>query len=133
MKTKFTILMFGVMVFSALQLSAQTQNESRIKVLPTEKSGVIKILYAMSSDSPITVKFTAKNGETFYDQIKGNYSRGVIKKYDVRHINSDDFKVEISSAAIGATYRIMPSKDRRKFVSSLETTSYNHAVVASRQ
>jgi hypothetical protein len=132
MKLKSMIMMVGAMIlFAAINVNAQSQDDASVKILRTADAGVVKLLYAMNTDEGLTVKFTNRHGEIASDEIKGGpYPKGFIKKYDVRQINSNDFWIEVSSPAITVIYRIVQSKDRKSFTPYLEKTIHNYEVVA---
>ena len=53
MKTKSILLLVGLLVCATIIVNAQTQDESRIKVLKTEKPGVIKMIHAIDRKSVV--------------------------------------------------------------------------------
>jgi hypothetical protein len=134
MKLKSMIMMVGAMIlFAAINVNAQSQDDSRVKILRTPEAGVIKLLYAINTDETLQVKFSTREGEIASDKIKGGpYPKGFLKKYDVSKINSSDIWIEVSSSNMTVVYRLVPSKDRKAFTPYLEKTIYNHELVARR-
>jgi hypothetical protein len=133
MKFKVILLTVGLMVavLATLTVNAQAQTDSKIKILHSDKPGIIKLIYAMDVDEPLTVKFFDGSEGLYLDQIKGPIQKGFIKLYDTRGINQNDYWVEVSSERMTAIYHVIPSKDRKTFVSNLEKTIYNHELVAA--
>lgn len=120
----------AIMFAFAVNTHAQTRSEANIKVLPS-KAGILKVHYALPVSEPITVKFFNANGLITSDKIRGEYSNGLMKKYDIKNINGEDYRVEISSAKMEVTYHVVPSKDKQSFEAYLEKATYNYPVVAS--
>lgn len=133
MKLKFMTLMIAVLAFSAIHLKAQSHDESRIKILPTDKPGILKLVHAISTEEPVTVQFITDQGTVSSDKITGSFPKGVTKRYDFRRISNKDFRMEISTSSLTVTFHIIPSKDRKTFTPYLEKTVHNYnALVASR-
>ncbi len=140
MKKKLALTLLAIAVVFSGTLFAQTTESplpsivESVKVLPTDKQGIIKVLYALESDSPVAIKFFNQNGQIGSDQVsKDRYEKGFLKWYDVRHIDATDFSVEVSTENATVRYRIIPSKDRKTFESVLEKVSYNEVIIASRK
>jgi len=133
MKLKFMTLMIAMLAFSAIHVKAQPHDESRIKIMPTTKPGVLKLIHAISTDEPVTVHFITDQGIVSTDVITGNFPNGLSKKYDIRQITSKDFRMEISTSRLAVTFHIIPSKDRKTFTPYLEKTVHNYDdLIASR-
>jgi hypothetical protein len=134
MKIKSIIFSLGMLLFLGNSLYAQTLDESRVRILPTINSNVLKVHYAIQTNEPLKVKFITKDGVVDCDKIKGGtYPTGVSKRYDVRNINDQDFWIEISSSLGSLTYKIVPSKDKQSFTPYLEKISHNpYLAVASK-
>jgi hypothetical protein len=131
MNFKSMIMMVGAMViFAAINVNAQSQDDSRVKILRTANAGVVKLLYAINTDEPLTVKFSNRNGEIITDRIEGQYPKGFLKHYNVKGISNSDFWIEVASSQMVLTYRIVPSQDGKSFTSHLERTVYNHQPLA---
>jgi hypothetical protein len=130
MKTKLVIAAIAIVGFFSSQVQAQIGDESKIKILPS-KAGILKVHYAMEISEPITVKFFNRDGILTTDVIEGIYEKGLMKRYNIKKINTKDFWVEVSSAKMTVTHRVVPSRDKQTFASYLEKTTYNYPVVAS--
>jgi hypothetical protein len=132
MKTKLMIAALALVGLFSSQVQAQVGDEAaRIKILPS-KDGILKVHYALEINEPVTVKFFDRDRILATDVISGvNYEKGLMKRYNVKHINSKDFWVEVSSSKVTVTHRVVPSKDKKSFASYLEKTTYNYPVVAS--
>ena len=132
MKTKLMTLLIVALGFVAINAKAQTKNdESRVKIMNTNRPGVLRLIHAIGVDEPVMVKFTSASGEVLFDQIKGTFPKGVSKRYDVRKIANRDFRMEISTSHLTVTYLIVPSKDRKTFTPYLEKTVHNYALASS--
>ena len=117
--------------FFTSHVQAQVTDEAaKIKILPS-KAGILKVHYAMEINEPITVRFFNRDGVVATDVIEGNYEKGLMKRYNVKNINTRDFWVEVSSSRLTVTHHVVPSKDKQSFASYLEKTTYNYPVVAS--
>jgi hypothetical protein len=133
MKIKLMTLMIAMVAFSAIVVRAQQPDESRIKIIPMEKPGVLKLVHAITSYEPVTVNFVTDEGVIKSDEIKGSFPKGFTKRYDVRRISENDFRMEIITPSLTVTYRIIPSQDGKTFTTHLEKAVHNYdVVVASR-
>lgn len=131
MKTKLIIAAIAIVGFFSTHVRAQIGDEARIKILPS-KAGILKVHYAMEINEPITVKFyNRQDGLLGTDVIKGEYTKGLMKRYNVKNITSRDFWVEVSSPKLTVTHHVVPSKNKQSFTAYLEKTSYNYPVAAS--
>lgn len=136
MKTKLTLTLFGILALISGSLYAQTNDaltvSEGVKILPTSKSGVIKVMHAFASESNVSIKFITRDGEVGSDQIaKNSYDKGFTKKYDVSKINGADFWIEVKSAEGSVTYHIVPTKNKKTFDAYLEGISYNHVIASN--
>jgi hypothetical protein len=130
---KLTMLILSLVAFASVRVNAQTYDASNVKILRTPDSGIIKMIYAVETDEPVTVKFYNQSGEVGSDKIKGGpYPTGLLKRYDVRRIFNKDFTMEISTSKMTVVYRIIPSKDQKSFKPVLEKAFYNTDIVAAR-
>ena len=132
MKLKLVTMMIAMVAFSAIKVKAQQPDESRIKVLKTEKSGVLKLVHALQIEDGVTVNFITDEGIISTDEIKGSFPKGLSKRYDVGKIDKE-FWMVVSTPRLSVTYHIIPSSDGKTFTSNLEKAVYNYdLVVASR-
>jgi hypothetical protein len=133
MKFKAIFFMVAALGCSSIITNAQTQDESRIKLLKTDKPGVVKLIHALDTNEPVTVKFINEDGIVGLDRIKGIFPKGVGRLYNLNNIYDKNFTIEISSANMKVTYQITPSKDRKTFTSHLEKVERSYTdLVASR-
>ena len=131
MKLKLLTMMIAMVAFSAIKVKAQA-DESRIKVLSTEKPGVLKLVSAIAIEDGATVNFITEEGTLSTDEIKGSYPKGFAKRYDVRRVDQD-FWIEVNTPRLIVTYHIVPSRDGKTFTSNLEKAVHKYdVVVASR-
>lgn len=126
------MLVGAMALFTAIQVNAQTQDLSKVKILRTPEAGVIKLLYASNTEETVHIRFLTADGEVSSDQVKGNYPKGFLKRYDVKEISHHNFWIEVASPTTTVVYRIEPSKDKKRFSSVLEKTIQNHALVAKK-
>lgn len=131
MKTKVILLVLGIMVSASIIATAQSADESRVKLLNTAKPGVIKMIHAISTDAPVSVKFMNSNGVFAEDKIKGEFPKGVSRRYNLISRFDKDFRMEITSENLKLTYRIVPSKDKQSFASYLEKVEHRYDELAS--
>jgi hypothetical protein len=131
MKTKLFIAALAIVGIFSTAAQAQIGDEAKIKILPS-KAGILKVHYAMEVTEPITVKFFNREGILTTDKIEGeHYANGLMKRYNVKNISTNDYWVEVSSEKMTVTYHVVPSKDKQSFASYLEKATYNYPVVAS--
>lgn len=133
MKTKLTIALVAVLLGVTFATThARQLAEPAVKVLPTTREGIIKIHYAYETAQPVEVKFYNDEGVLTSDKIKGeSYPHGFSKKYDISHLTSKNLWVEVTSAYVSVTYKLIESKDHKTFEPLLEKTVYTHPLVAS--
>jgi hypothetical protein len=125
-------MMIAIVAFSAIKVKAQLPDESRIKVLNTEKPGVLKLVHALEVEDGVTIDFITDEGIILTDEIKGSYPKGVSKRYDFKRIDKE-FWIEVSTPRLSVTYHVTPSKDGKTFKSTLEKAVHNYdVIVASR-
>lgn len=131
MKTKL-IIVAGVFVALAASfaVSAQTIAEAPVKINPTTQKGVLNLKYAQATETPVTVKFFTDDRTIHSDKIAGDFPGGFQRKYDLRHVKADKFWVEISSANLTVTYKLIDSGDG-SYTPQLEKTTYYHTLVAA--
>ena len=132
MKTKVMTLLIVALGCFAITTNAQSQNDSQIKILPTDMPGTIKMIHAGSIDKSVTVTFFNREGEICQDRITGSFPKGVLKRYDVSNITDKNFLIEIKSTDMTVTYRVAASKDKKRYTPLLEKVEYHNEVVASR-
>jgi len=130
MKFRILTLVAALLTVSGAAVHAQSESEPAVKILRTGKPGVIKLIYAIETNEPLTVKFITERGVAGSHRVKGAYPKGWLKRYDVSSIDNEDFWIEISSPQRVLTYRIAP-QDNERFTASLEKTTYNHMMVRS--
>lgn len=140
MKKKLALTLLAIAVAFSGTLFAQTAESplapitESIKVLPTNKQGIIKVLYALESNETVDIKFYTHDGEIGSDQVtKDSYEKGFLKWYDISHIDAPVFSVEISTENAKVRYRVVRSNDRKTFEPILEKVSYNEVLTASKK
>lgn len=133
MKIKSIIFSLGMVLFLGNSLHAQQLlDESRVRILPTLNSDILKVHYAIESTEPLKVKFITDQGVVKSDKINGGpFPTGLSKRYNVRHINDQEFWIEVSSSLGSLTYRIVPSKDKRTFTPYLEKITRTQELVVA--
>ena len=106
----------------------QSAGEPPVKILPTTTKGILKLIFAADASQGVEVNFYNEDGYLGSDKIgRNHYSKGFLKKYDVRHLKSQIFWMEISSAQINATYKLNAyQKDGRSMVPILEKVTFIH-------
>src|SRR5689334_14128304 len=109
MKSKSILLFVGLLVCATIIANAQSTDDSRIKILRTEKPGVIKILHAIQTDETVTVRFINEDGIVGEDKINGEFPKGVLRRYDLTKIFNKNFRIEVKSENVDVTYKVMPS------------------------
>ncbi len=131
MKIRLTTLVIAMLTFSAISVKAQ-YDESRIKIMPTAKPGVLRLVHAIPTDEPVNIQFITDHGIVSSDEIKGKFPKGISRRYDFRQIDDNDFRMVISSSGLSVTYHIVQSDDKKTFSSFLEKTVHNYDVLAAR-
>lgn len=130
-----SILIAGLvtaLVASYAVASAQQFGDVPVKILPTAEKGVVKVWFATPVNQDVQVKFFDKNGTLgSYKVDKANYPKGFSKKYDLSSVSFGNLWIEVSSPSLDVIYKLVPTKDGRSFEAQLETTTYNHTVVAA--
>jgi hypothetical protein len=132
MNSKIILLIVTVLSLTGVTASAQSPDDSRVKILPTTERGVLKLLYAQESVEPIRVTFFDHSGEFASDEIQGNYPKGLLKRYNLRKFDGKDFRMQISNSKMTVIYHITTAKGGKTFNTQLEKTIYNHPMVAYR-
>ncbi|HZY79316.1 MAG TPA: hypothetical protein VFE50_07335 [Cyclobacteriaceae bacterium] len=130
MKTKSIIVAGLVVLLSTVFFASNAQStHPTIKVLPTTKEGIVKLLVVGTSNESVDVQFYTEDGLVQSDVVKGP-DAGFNKKYDVRKImNSGFFAMEVKTAGTSVTYRL--TRDRSKLTPVLVKTTNTYPLVAS--
>lgn len=129
MKTKSTIIAGLVVLLSTVFFASNAQSTNpEIKVLPTTKEGVVKLLVVGASDAAVDVKFYNAEGLVESDAIKSS-TEGFNKRYDVRQIIDPTFTMEVTACGTSVTYKLAKSKG--KLVPYLTKTTVTYPMVAS--
>lgn len=129
MKTKSIIAAGLVVLLSTVFFASNAQSiNPAIKVLPTTKEGILKLLVVGASDESVEVKFYNEDGFVKSDAIKTS-DEGFNKKYDVRQIMKGDFQMEVTAAGTSVTYRLGRSNGR--LIPYLVKQTYTYPMVAS--
>jgi hypothetical protein len=128
MKFRILTLVVALLTVSGAAVYAQTESEPAVKIVHTNKRGVIKLIYAIETNETLTVKFLTERGVAGSHKIKGTYPKGWLKRYDVSSIDDKDFWIEISSPQRVLTFRVVP-QDGDKYTALLEKTTNNHMMV----
>lgn len=131
MKQKLLTLMIASVILSAIHVQAQQHDESRVKVMPTAKPGVLRLVHAIPTKEPVSIQFITDRGIVSSDEIKGDFPKGISRRYDFRQIDDSNFRMLISSPTLSVTYRIVLSDDRKTFTSHLEKVIHNYEVVVA--
>lgn len=132
MKTKFTIIAGLASILSLACLSSSAQSiEPAVKIIPAAQSGVFKVIYAYATDQTVQVKFFNKTGLLELDKVRPEkFENGFSKKYDVSNISTGNFWVEVASANLSVTYKMVQSKDKKTYQPVLESTTFNSTLAA---
>jgi len=107
--------------------NAQSANPE-IKVLPTAKEGIVKLLVVGASNEAVDVRFYNVDGLVESDAIKSE-TEGFNKRYDVRQIIDPGFTMEVTASGTSVTYKLAKSKG--KLVPYLVKTTLTYPMVAS--
>lgn len=133
MKTKTLILGVVIAFISAFTVSrakAQDGQLPDVKIISTDVSDVIKVIYGYDATEPVTIKFLGTDGVFFEDRVQGEtLINGFSKKYKLRPTPGDDIRVEVGSADVSVTYLLTVAKNG-KWTAQLESTTYNYPVIA---
>jgi hypothetical protein len=133
MKLNFFLVVFVTLLTINSVSYAQTSNDPKIKILPSDRADVLKVLFVSEINEPVIVTFYRGAEVLGSDKIKGNrYSRGFLKKYDISKIKAKEFTIEVASAHQSATYKIIPSKSTKTFVAQLEQLATNTEFLVKR-
>jgi hypothetical protein len=132
MKTKSILLLTGLLVCATIIVNAQNPGESQVKVIKTDKPGVIKMIHAIATDEPVVVRFSNDQGIIVEDKIKGTFAKGISRRYNMNRFFDKNFRIEIKSETIDVTYQIVPSKDKQTFTAYLEKVEHHHQLLATR-
>ncbi|MEI9917387.1 MAG: hypothetical protein WDO14_01125 [Bacteroidota bacterium] len=129
MKTRSTIIAGLTVLLSTVFFASNAQSTNpEIKVLPTTKEGIVKLLVVGSTDEAVDVKFYNQEGLVESDAIKANPD-GFNKKYDVRQIIDAGFSMEVTASGTSVTYKL--TKTKGKLSPYLVKTTYTYPMVAS--
>jgi hypothetical protein len=129
MKTKTTIVAGLVVLLSTVFFASNAQSTNpEIKVLPTTKEGVIKLLVVGASNEAVDVKIYSTDGLVKSDAIK-NDSEGFNKRYDVRQIMDRGFLMEVTAAGTSVTYQL--GRSNGKLIPYLTKQTKTYPIMAS--
>jgi hypothetical protein len=133
MKTKMLILGVMVAAISSMMVSrvqAQENPLPAVKIISTDLSDEIKVIYGYDARTPVSISFSGESGVFFHDKVKGvNLEKGFSKKYKLSPTPGNEVWMEVSSNELSVMYKMVVSKDG-KWVAQLEKTTYNYPIVA---
>ena len=133
MKTKAIICGMVVAAISTFIMSnarAQGQDVPSIKIIPTDRANVIKVIYAYSANSPVSITFRSPEGLVYEETLAGSsVERGFSKRYDVNKLKNEDLWIEVAGQKLTATFKMAPAKDG-KWSAQLEKVIYNTSTLA---
>lgn len=128
MKTKSTIVAGLVVLLSTVFFASNAQSTNpAIKVLPTTKEGIVKLLVVGATDGAVDVKFYNDEGLVESDAVKSD--NGFNKKYDVRNIMHSGFTMEVTAAGTNVIYKL--AKSNGKLQPYLVKQTYTYPLIAS--
>jgi len=129
MKTRSIIVAGLVVLFSTVFFASNAQSTNpEIKVLPTTKEGVVKLLVVGASNESVDVQFFNQDGLVGTDAIKTD-GAGFNKKYDIRRVMNSGLTMEVTAAGTSVIYKLAKSKG--KLTPYLVKTTYTYPMVAS--
>lgn len=129
MKNRSTIVAGLVVLLSTVFFASSAQStRPAIKVLPTTKEGIVKLLVVGATEDAVDVKFYNDEGLIASDAIKTT-TEGFNKKYDVRQIMNGGFTMEVTADGTSATYKLVRTKG--KLMPYLAKTTTTYPIVAS--
>jgi hypothetical protein len=131
MKQKFLTFVAVILALSSIHVQAQQHDESNVKIMPTSKPGVLRLVHAIPTTDPVSVQFITDHGVVSSDEIKGDFPKGISRRYDFRQIDDKDFRMLISSPTLSVTYHIVLSDDRKTFTPYLEKAVHSYNTLAS--
>jgi hypothetical protein len=134
MKTKIFIIASVIVMLAGFFTSAQAQLSEvpTIKILPSNKPGLLKILYVHDTDQSVDVRFYNDEGLIASDRIDaGTFKKGFLKRYDISRISAERFKIEIVDENRSLMYSVKASDDNKAYTCVYERTTYLQPAVAS--
>jgi len=133
MKTKMLILGVVVAAISTFMISRAEAQENplpAVKIISTDRTDEVKLIFGYDSRIPVTVMFSNDKGIFFQDKIKGeNLDKGFSKRYQLSPTPGNDVWVEVTSHELSVIYRMSVAKNG-KWLAQLEKTTYHYPVVA---
>jgi hypothetical protein len=136
MKTLQGITSILLFLFSMAftNVKAQTDNEIKVEILPAKENGFIKVLFVGDNTADVHVKFYNEKGLYTVDAIsRSTFQKGFLKKYDIRNVRvGESFWIDVSLNDFVTSYKMIQSKDQRRYEPSLEHKQFNHMITASK-
>jgi hypothetical protein len=129
MKTKSIIVAGLVVLLSTGFFASNAQSTPTIKVLPTTKEGIVKLLVVGAGNEAVEIDFYSEDGLVETDAVQST-EKGFNKKYDIRKVMHRGFSMEITTAGISATYQMTKSGNRLTPI--LVKTTHTYPLVASK-
>jgi len=133
MKTKAIIC--GVVVaaigtFVMSRAHAQVQDIPAVKVISTNKTDVISVIYAYNTSSPVIIKFINSEGLVYEEKLSGgDVEGGFSKKFNIGKMRGDDLRIQIDGQELSVTFKLAASKNG-KWGAQLEKVTHNFPVLA---
>jgi hypothetical protein len=130
MKTKSIIVAGLVVLLSTVFFASNAQSTNpTIKVLPTTKEGIVKLLVVGAGNEAVNIEFYSEDGLVESDAVKST-ENGFNKKYDIRKVMNRGFSMEITTAGTSVTYKMAKSGNRLTPI--LVKTTQTFPLVASK-
>lgn len=133
MKTKAILcgmVVAAISTFVMSQARAQVQDVPAVKVISTDQTDVIKVIYGYSTNSPVSIKFMNSQGTVYQEKLAGrDVEKGFMKKYDLVNMKDDDLWVEVDGQELSVTFKMATSKNG-KWSAQLEKVTHNFPAIA---
>lgn len=96
---KLILTTIALMIVSFNMVFGQSSfAKDEIKLLPHSEEGLLRLLYARGSNSPVTINFIKGNRRILTDKVKGQETEnGFIRTYDISRLKNGEYTIEVKA------------------------------------
>lgn len=110
MKLQVKILAVLILVAGISTASMATDPKKKdvaIKILPSGKAGLVKLLYVNPDEKAAVVTLHSANGVIFTETVRSSrFNKGFIKLYDVSMLKSGTYWLEVQDSELSVKYEL---------------------------
>lgn len=106
------VLLLVAGISTASMATDPKKTDVAVKILPSGKSGLLKLLYVNPGQKNVEIKFYGTKGLLFAENVKSNrFKDGFIKFYDIKELKPGTYWLEVIDTEQSVKYEIALTKN----------------------